>query len=130
MSPPRSFPIRYDRWRPFFVVLGLGPRRSFVELSDDSLDVRMGWAFNARIPRASIRTAQRRGNIWWAIGVHTDFRGTWLVNGALSGIVRLELRDATRGRSGGVPITIRRLGLGLEDPDGFLEALGSLRCSS
>lgn len=121
----RSFPIRYDRWRPFFVVLGLGPNRSRVELSDETLVVRMGWAFNARIPRTSIQAARRRGNIWWAIGVHTDFRRTWLVNGAASGIVLLDLRDLVSARSLGFPIKIRRLGLGLEDPDGFLAALAA-----
>jgi hypothetical protein len=46
------------------------------------------------------------------------------VNGAASRIVQLELRDTVHGRSTGIRIKIRRLGLGLENPDGFLAALG------
>jgi hypothetical protein len=46
------------------------------------------------------------------------------VNGSTQGIVFLDLDPVAKGRSGPFPITIRRLGLGLDDPDGFLRALG------
>lgn len=57
-------------------------------------------------------------------GVHTDLRGSWLVNGSASGIVDLRLDPLAHGRMAGIPITVRRLGLGLQDPEGFLDALG------
>jgi hypothetical protein len=68
----RHFALRYNRaMRAFMRVLGLGPRRSGVELSEEELRVRMGWGFAARIPRRSIRQARRLGrrrDIWspWA----------------------------------------------------------------
>lgn len=123
---PRSFPIRYSRLsRFFFVPLLLGERHAEVSLTDAELRVRMRWAFRATIPRSSIRRAARRGDVPWAIGVHVlDIRfKTWLVNGSRAGIVFLDLDPPARGRSGPFPITIERLGLGLEDPDAFVRDL-------
>jgi hypothetical protein len=122
----RGFPIRYSpRLLWMFVLLGLGPRWSRVELDDAWLTVRMGWAFRARIPRASIRRARRERDVWWAIGVHGDLRGGWLVNGSATGIVALEIDPPAAGRVIGVPVRLKRLGLGLEDPERFLEAHGA-----
>jgi hypothetical protein len=124
---PSSFPIRYSRLsRVFFVPLLLGERHAEVSLTDAELRVRMGWAFRATIPRRSIRRAARRRDVAWAIGVHfldTRLR-TWLVNGSSRGIVFLDLEPPARGRTGPFPITIQRLGLGLEDPDAFVRDLG------
>jgi hypothetical protein len=126
MVPPRSFPIRYSPLsRVMFAALLLGERRAEVELTDDVLRVRMGWAFRAEIPRASIRRAARHRDAWRAIGVHSDLRfRSWLVNGSTKGIVFLDIDPPARGRTGPFPITIGRLGLGLEDPDTFLRDLG------
>ena len=58
MTAPRSFPIRYSRLsRWFFTPLLLDARHAKVELTEDELHVRMGWAFRATIPRRSIRRA-------------------------------------------------------------------------
>ncbi|HZB02234.1 MAG TPA: hypothetical protein VE800_09025 [Actinomycetota bacterium] len=126
MSSTRSFPIKYSplsRW--LMTPLLLGARHGTIQLTPDALVVRMGWAFRAEILRSSIRRAARHRDVRWAIGVHADLRFTsWLVNGSTQGIVFLDLDPAAKGRSGPFPITIRRLGLGLDDPDGFLRALG------
>jgi hypothetical protein len=125
-TTPRSFPIRYSklsRW--FFTPLLLGERHADVELTEQDLRVLMGWAFDATIARSAIRRAAHSRNVWWAIGVHSDFRGSWLVNGSMHGIVFLDLDPPAKGRTGPFPITIRRLGLGLEDPDAFLGRLGA-----
>jgi hypothetical protein len=125
MAPPRSFPIRYSKLsRVFFVPLRLGARHAKVELTDDTLRVRMGWAFRATIPRRSIRRAALHGDVWWTVGVHSDRRcKSWLVNGSSTGIVFLDLLPPAEGRAGPFPITIERLGLGLADPEGFLRQL-------
>ena len=104
--------------------LRLGARHTKVELTGDSLRVRMGWAFRATIPRRSIRRAALHRDVWWAIGVHSDLHfKSWLVNGSSKGIVFLDLLPPAKGRTGPFPITIERLGLGLEDPEGFLREL-------
>ena len=125
----RHFALRYNRWmRAFTWGLGLGPRRSGVELSADDLQVRMGWGFAARIPRRSLHQARRLGSpqeIWHAIGIHSLPGGRWIVNGSLHGVVTLAIDPPVRARALGLPIRLRWLAMSLKDPEGFLAALGS-----
>jgi hypothetical protein len=127
MAPPRTFPIRYSRVSRWLMApLLLGARHAKVEISEEGLRVRMGWAFRATIPRRSIRRAALHRDVVWAIGVHSDLRfKSWLVNGSMQGVVFLDILPPAKGRFGPFPITIERLGLGLEDPDGFLRSLGA-----
>ncbi|HEY6725183.1 MAG TPA: hypothetical protein VI197_14210, partial [Polyangiaceae bacterium] len=54
------FPIRFDAWyRVLSSALLLRPSDCYFDLSDDEVAVRMGWAFNARFPRAAIDGATR-----------------------------------------------------------------------
>ena len=123
-----DFRLRYARWmRPLLAAVGLSPGRVKVELRDTELSVRAGMWFRAAIPRSSIRAATRQRNAWWAIGVHADFRGGWLVNGSPRGIVLVALDPPARARMAGIRVKVKRLGLSLEDPDGFLEAVAPVR---
>ena len=123
-TAPARFRIRYSRFLlPLFTILGLGSTFSKVELSADELRVGVGWAMRARIPRSSIAGAGRSRPIWWAIGVHGDFHGDWLVNGSPQGIVWVRLEPRVRARVMGIPVRLRLLGLGVEDPDARLAAL-------
>jgi hypothetical protein len=126
----RHFALRYYGWMLFLArPLGLGPRRAGVDVSDEDLQVHMGWGFHARIPRRSIKQAnrlRRRRDIWYAVGIHTLLRGRWIVNGSLQGVVTLELAPPVPARAYGVPIHLRWLAVSLEDPEGFLAALGVL----
>jgi hypothetical protein len=119
------FAFDFSRWfRPVFWLIGAGPSRSAVELGADELVVHFGLGFRARIARASISRARRERNVPWAIGVHTDFRRRWLVNGSSRGIVSMGLDPPGRARCLGVEVRVDVLALGLQDPDGFLAALG------
>ena len=84
----------------------------------------MGRAFRATIPRTSIQWARRAPDEPWAVGVHSNFRGRWLVNGSSLGIVELGLEPAARARTAVFPVTVKVLGLGLRDPEGLLKTLG------
>lgn len=120
----RVFAFEFSPWlRWAFLLIGAGPGGSRVVLTDDELMVRMGWGFRARIARSAIRTARRERDVWWAIGVHTNFARSWLVNGSPRGIVRLDLDPPARARCLGVPVRVKRLGLGLADPEAFLSTL-------
>ncbi len=120
---PRRFEISYSApFQPLAVATGTGPRRSGIELDDDGLHVRMGWAFRADVPRASIVSAARGEDIHATRGVH-GWRGDWLVNGDGRGIVELRIDPPAHARMSGVPIRLERLRVSLEDPDGLLEAL-------
>jgi len=124
----RHFALHYNRlMRAFTRGLGLGPRRSGVELREEELQVRMGWGFAARIPRHSITQARRLGrrrDILYAVGIHSLLGGRWIVNGSLRGVVTLQIKPPVRARAFGLPIRLRWLAMSLRDPDGFLAALG------
>jgi len=100
-----------------------------VEIAPTEVRVRMGWAFDASVPRSSIVNARPYHEVWWAIGAHTDLRGRWLVNGSVTGIVAMDLDPRARGRSSGIPIRPKAILVSLEDPDAFLRALGAPRLS-
>jgi len=103
------------------VAVGLTPRRSYLELDDESLRVQMGWSFRARVPRRSIRSANRDHDRW-SIGVH-GFRGRWLVNGAAGPIVAIAIDPPAPAYVVGVPIQLRELLVSVDDPDALVDAL-------
>jgi hypothetical protein len=122
MASVRKFDIRYGIFRPLLSLMGAGPRVSGVELDEDLLRVRMGWSFRADIPRTSIVRAQPFTGLVGGIGVH-GWRGRWLVNGAATGVVTLELDPPARGHVLGLPVRLRRLQVSLTSPDDLLAAL-------
>ena len=109
-------PIRFGRWAPLLVACGLTRKRSYLLVGPDVVRVRMGWAFEADVPRSSIRAARRVGNQALSIGVH-GWRGRWLVNGAAGPLVALAVDPATRGRVLGFAIRLRELVVSVDEPD-------------
>jgi hypothetical protein len=118
----QTFAILYGVWRPLLVVLGMGPRFSAVALGAEELHVKMGWAFRARIPRSAITGASRREGRVGGVGVH-GWRGRWLVNGSMEGIVGIDVDPPARAVATGFPVHLRYLSLSLENPDAFVTAL-------
>ena len=124
MAETTTFAFRYDNWCGWILgMFGTGRRFSRVVVSDVDVDVQLGWAFRAVIPRSSIRSARRWHGRVWGWGAH-GWRGRWLVNGSSKGIVVLDIDPAGRGRVSGFPVALRELALSLEDPEGFCAALG------
>ena len=121
----KRFPIRFGRANAVLMrVLGIGPKRSYVEIDGEAVRARMGWGFQADIPRATIVGVRPVPYVWWAFGVHFASRGRWIVNGSGHGVVALVLDPPARARTLVVPIRLRELWVSLEDPDGFRAALG------
>ena len=98
-------------------------RKGTVELTADTLTVRLGLTWNAEIPRASIRTAGHDPLRTISIGAH-GWRGDWLVNTSTRGLVVLSIDPPARARCLGYPIRLRTLHVSLADPDAFLAELG------
>jgi hypothetical protein len=123
-----TFDIRYAAGlRPLFGLLGMGPARSGVEVTAETVRVRMGWAFRARIPLADVRhvTPDVRPLVWgW--GVH-GVAGRWLVNGSSHGLVRLDVHPPCRATVLGVPVRLSTLWVSFTDPSGFMAALPRVR---
>ena len=117
----RHLPLRFGALRPLFVVLGMTPGRSYLELGDDELVVCMGWAFQARVPRAAVSSARRVGDTL-SIGVH-GWRGRWIVNGAGGPMVAIAIRPPARARAVGFPAKLSELRVSVDDPDSLVAAL-------
>lgn len=119
----KRFPIRFTGLNRAMSLLGLSPSRSWVEVDDEMLRVRTGWAFRLDAPLEHVRGARpddRRVTGW---GVH-GWRGRWLVNGSSSGLVWIDLAPPVPGRMGPIRITVRELRVSVEDPEGLVAALG------
>ena len=84
--------------------------------------VRMGWAFRTRFPRAAVASVAPAPDRWLTRGVH-GFGGRWLVNGAGTGIRRIDLEPPQRAFVAGVAIRLKQLLVSVEDPDALCAAL-------
>ena len=122
MASVQTFRFRYGLFRPLLSVLGAGPAFSSVTLDDDRLRVRMGWTFRAEVPRRSIAGARPFHGMIGGIGVH-GWRGVWLVNGAASGVVAIDIDPPGRARVLGVTVRLRTLQVSVESPDALIAAL-------
>lgn len=110
------FPIRFDSWyRVLSSALLLRPSAAYVELKDDEVFVRMGWAFSARFPQSSVAAASQLDSVPLSRGVH-GFAGRWLVNGSGDRILVLDLQPAQRARVLGLPVRLRQLLVSVDDP--------------
>jgi hypothetical protein len=118
-----SFTISFSRpMRLLMGLLGTGPRRSRVEVRGDSVVVKLGWAFHAAIPTASIAGVRRRERCGISRGVH-GWAGRYLVNGSRRGLVAISVEPAQRARVAGVPVRLRELTVSVDDPVGLADAL-------
>jgi hypothetical protein len=118
----RRFPILFTGANRALVVIGLRPATSYVELSDTTLTVRLGWGFALHTDRAAVAAAAPDHDKVRGWGAH-GWRGTWLVNGSSSNLVRIAFDPPARGRVLAVPVTVRTLRVSVEDPDALIAAL-------
>ncbi len=114
--------LRYDRWyRPLAVAVGLGPNDSELRVGAGNLHVKMGWAFTADIPLASIKRAEASNERVFAAGVHV-MGSRWLVNGSRKGLVQLTIDPPVPARVWRKSITLKVLVLSVTDPDALISA--------
>lgn len=124
MSKTQRFPILFDDWYgALSTALFLGPSKAYVLVDGDNVDVRMGWAFRARFPRAAVASAEETRRRVLSRGVH-GFAGRWLVNGSGDGLLTIEMASNQRAYLMGFPVRLRRLIVSVEDPAALAAALG------
>jgi hypothetical protein len=133
MDSATKFPISFDRpSRTPMTVLGAGPNVSHVKVSSSTVDVRLGWAFHATIPRQAVVSARSlskdelRGPFRLSVlrGVNY-WRGTALVNGAGTGLVEIMLDPPELVRLGPFAVRMHRLIVSTEDQSGIVAALST-----
>ena len=105
------------------LLVATASRKATVELTADSLTVKLGLTWSATIPRADIRAAAPDPLKTISIGAH-GWRGEWLVNTSTKGLVVLRIVPEGKGRCLGYPIKLSRLHVSLADPEAFLAELG------
>lgn len=117
------FAIRIDPvWRAFLLAGGATRRNSFVELTDTEITFRFGALFRRTFPRADIDgAAGRRWPLWYGVGWRSNLRGVIGLIGSYRDVVEVKLKARTR--AWGV-FPCDRIAVSLEDPNGFLSALG------
>jgi hypothetical protein len=117
------FPILFDEWYELLSrFLFIPPEASFVELDGTDICARMGWAFEARFPRAAVASAEPYGRLTLSRGVH-GWNGRWLVNGSGRGLVVLDLVPSQQASVLGFGVRLRRLMVSVANADGFIAAL-------
>ncbi len=100
----------------------LGPRFSYLEVSEEMLYVRLGWGFRATVPRTSIRSAAPSALRPMSRGVH-GWNGRWLVNGSGKGLVAIDIDPRARAFCMGFPVRLRQLIVSAAAPNELIEAL-------
>jgi hypothetical protein len=120
----RRFAILFTGANRAMAILGLTPERSYLELDDESLEVRMSWAFRATVPRSSIRAVRPYTGAVYGWGAH-GWRGRWLVNGSSQNIVEIEVDPPAAARTMVFPLRLRLLRVSVTEPDELLAALAT-----
>jgi hypothetical protein len=126
-----TFPISVDRpSHALMTAFGAGRKVPRVTMSSSTVDVRMGWAFHATIPRESVASARplNRGELRGPFRISV-LRGvnywprTALVNGAGTGLVEIKLNRSKWVWLGPFRAPMRRLIVSAEDQSGLIEEL-------
>jgi hypothetical protein len=116
-------PIRYTRgYGLVLALMGFPQRSAYVELDDQLVRVRLGWAFHASFNRNRIASAEHTPDVLMTAGAH-GWRGRWLVNGASGPIVTIRLREPASAFVLGFPIRLREVAVSVADPDALIGAL-------
>ncbi len=120
-----TFPLRYSRWAaPFLVPLSLGRPTAVVE--GDRVRVRMGLLGRADVPVALVdRIGVMRWPWWGGVGVRLG-KGLVAFVAAPGEAAVLELGEPVTVRAP-LPWTTRRLVVGADDLEGFVEAVAEAR---
>jgi hypothetical protein len=103
-------------------VLGLGPSKAWINIDPTTVEVRMGWAFQAKFPRGAVKRATISDRQFFSLGVHGR-AGRWLVNGTMEGLVRIDLDPEQRARVLSRDVRLSILDISVERPAEVLRAL-------
>ena len=118
-----KYAIKYDALGASVMTpLLAGRKRSRLEVTDTHITVRLGWAFAGDIPRSSVTGAHTKAGKVISRGAH-GWNGRWLVNGAGTGLVVIDIDPAAKARVTGIPVHLHELTVSVEDPEGLVAAL-------
>jgi hypothetical protein len=124
MAPSTRFQIKFDAsYALLSKALFISPTDSYVEIVQNEVLVRMGWAFRTTFDRSRVTgTSPLDKQIPLTRGVH-GWAGRWLVNGAGDGLVAIDLEPRQRAYVMGFPVRLRQLQVTVDDPLALVAAL-------
>jgi hypothetical protein len=93
----------------------------YIDFDQNTVRVRMSWAFSMDVARVSIRSAERAKDSPWSIGVH-GWGKRWRINGAASPMVAIDIAAPTRAREC-FRTSARHVFVSVADPDALVAAL-------
>ena len=109
-------------WRPALLVMGVTPKRSFVEIGDEDLHVSFG-RFEYQFPIEAIEeVAISKWPVWAGVGARTNFRGTVGLIGTYVNVVKVTFKEPQQMRLL-VKTSCRSLYFSLEEPHSFVAAV-------
>ena len=131
MINEKTFQIRVDRpSRTLMAAFGAGRKAPRVTMSPSTVDIRMGWAFRATIPREAVASARplNRGELRGPFRISVlrgvnYWRGTALVNGAGTGLVEITLDRPRWVWLGPLRAPMRRLIVSADNQSGLVAEL-------
>lgn len=119
--------LRFERWYlALSIPVGLGPKNCELRADNGTLHVKMGWAFDAQIPIASITRAEETNARIFTWGVHYA-GGRWLVNGSRKGLVALTIDPPVPAKAAMRAIELRSLIVSVTDPVALIAACTATR---
>jgi len=120
-------PILIDsHWLPFMLPFGTRRSRSYLEVSETTLNLVFSPFFRESVARDRIATVRpcswpRFSGIGWRVGLG----GTVGLIGSRKNTVEILLREPQRVRVAFLPMSCRRIVVSLQDPDAFIADLGA-----
>lgn len=119
----RKFRIAYASGpRLLLGALGCGPAHSGIRVSPEAVQVWMGWAFQATIPRHAIASADPEDRRVFSVGVH-GWHSIWLVNGTRRHLARIQLGVGVHARVLGWKVPLTTLVVSVEDREELLHLI-------
>jgi hypothetical protein len=94
----------------------------YIDFDQNTVRVRMSWAFSMDVARVSIRSAERAKDSPWSIGVH-GWGKRWRINGAASPMVAIDIAAPARARVLFFRTSARQVLLSVAEPDALVAAL-------
>jgi hypothetical protein len=109
-------------WRPGLLVLGVTPKRSFIEVTEDDVYVCYG-RLEYHFPREAVEDVQlSHWPLWAGIGARTNFRGAIGLVGTYVNVVKITFKEPQQLRML-LRTKCKELFLSLEEPHAFMTAL-------
>lgn len=109
-------------WRPALLAMGVTPKRSFVELGDETLHLSFG-RFEYEFPFEAIEEVTMSSwPLWAGVGIRTNFRGTVGLIGTYVNVVKLTFKEPQEMRFL-VKTKCRSLYFSMEEPHAFITAV-------